>query len=67
MEPLGGTENPTSQSVHTLNLSGIVCGGGGKVLARSRMTFAPGQGVTMELSVRAEQPSAAQLVISAIA
>jgi coatomer protein complex subunit gamma len=67
MEPLGGTESPASSSVHTLNLSGIVCGGGGKVLARSRMTYASGQGVTMELSVRAEQEGAAQLVISAIA
>ena len=67
MEPLGGTETPASTSVHTLNLSGIVCGGGGKVLARSRMTYASGQGVTMELSVRAEQEEAAQLVISAIA
>ncbi|KAK9897067.1 coatomer subunit gamma [Cystobasidium minutum MCA 4210] len=67
MEPLGGTESPASTSVHTLNLSGIVCGGGGKVLARSRMTYASGQGVTMELSVRAEQEGAAQLVISAIA
>ena len=67
MEPLGGTEAPTSTSVHTLNLSGLVCGAGGKVLARSRMTFAAGQGVTLELSVRAERPEAAQLVISAIA
>lgn len=67
MEPLGGTQAPTSTSVHTLNLSGIVCGGGGKVLARSRMTFAAGTGVTMELTVRAEQEAAVQLVISAIA
>jgi coatomer protein complex subunit gamma len=67
MEPLGGSEVPSSTSVHTLNLSGLVCGGGGKVLARSRMTFAAGQGVTMELAVRAEQADAAQLVISAIA
>ena len=67
MEALGGTDAPTSTSVHTLNLSGLVCGGGGKVLARSRMTFTAGQGVTMELTVRAEQPAAAQLVISAIA
>ena len=67
MEPLGGTESPASATVHTLNLAGIVCGGAGKVLARSRMTFAAGQGVTLELSVRAEQEQAAQLVISAIA
>lgn len=67
MEPLGGTESPASTSLHTLNLSGIVCGGGGKVLARARMTFSSGQGVTLELNVRAEKPEAAQLVISAIA
>lgn len=67
MEALGGTETPGSTSVHTLNLSGIVSGGGGKVLARSRMTYAAGQGVTMELSVRAEQAGAAKLVLSAIA
>lgn len=67
MEPLGGTESPTSTSVHALNLSGIVCGGAGKVLARARMTYAPGQGVTLELAARAEQEIAAQLVLSAIA
>lgn len=67
MEPLGGTETASSTSVHALNLSGIVCGGAGKVLARARMTYAAGQGVTLELSARAEQEVAAQLVMSAIA
>ncbi|KAK4055614.1 coatomer subunit gamma [Microbotryomycetes sp. JL201] len=67
MEPLGGTEQPTSTSVHTLNLSGLVAGGGGKVLARARMTYQNGKGVTMELTVRAEKESAAQLVLNAIA
>ncbi|KAF7297049.1 Coatomer subunit gamma [Mycena indigotica] len=38
LEPLGGTESPTSSSVHTLS-SGLVTGGGGKVLVQSRMTF----------------------------
>ncbi|KZO95939.1 coatomer subunit gamma [Calocera viscosa TUFC12733] len=66
MEPLGGTEIPTSNSVHALTLSGLVTGGGGKVLARSRMTYSAGQGVTLELSVRAEKEAACQLVISAI-
>ncbi|KAG8910243.1 coatomer subunit gamma [Tulasnella sp. 408] len=66
MEALGGTENPQSTSVHTLNLSGLVTGGGGKVLARCRMTFSSGQGVTLELSARAEQESAARLVLAAI-
>ncbi|GAA5880472.1 hypothetical protein JCM1840_003548 [Sporobolomyces johnsonii] len=67
MEALGGTEAPTSASVHTLNMSGLVCGGAGKVLARARMTYQTGKGVVLELTVRAEQESAAQLVISAIA
>ncbi|KAF8665418.1 hypothetical protein AX16_000437 [Volvariella volvacea WC 439] len=66
MEPLGGTESPTSSSVHTLQLSGIVAGGGGKVLARCRMTFSRGQGVTLELSVRAERQEACNLVIAAV-
>ncbi|TNY19491.1 coatomer subunit gamma [Rhodotorula diobovata] len=67
MEALGGTEQPQSASVHTLNLSGLVCGGGGKVLARARMTYQSGKGVTMELTVRAENAGAAQLVLNAIA
>lgn len=67
MEALGGTEAPTSPTVHTLNMSGLVAGGGGKVLARARMTFQTGKGVTMELTVRAEEEGAAQLVINAIA
>lgn len=66
MEPLGGTEAPTSPSVHTLQLSGLVTGGGGKVLARCRMTFSKGQGVSLELGVRAEQENACALVVSAI-
>ncbi|KAF9225339.1 Coatomer, gamma subunit [Gyrodon lividus] len=66
MEPLGGTETPASLSVHTLQLSGLVTGGGGKVLVRCRMTFSKGQGVTLELGVRAEQESACALVVSAV-
>ncbi|KAG8219412.1 coatomer subunit gamma [Butyriboletus roseoflavus] len=66
MEPLGGTETPSSASVHTLQLSGLVAGGGGKALVRCRMTFSKGQGVTLELGVRAEQESACALIVSAI-
>lgn len=66
MEPLGGTEIPQSTSVHTLQLSGLATGGGGKVLARCRMTFSRGAGVTLELSVRAEKQEVCDLVISAI-
>ncbi|GAA5882162.1 hypothetical protein JCM16303_002256 [Sporobolomyces ruberrimus] len=67
MEALGGTESPASPTVHTLNMSGLVCGGGGKVLARARMTYQSGNGVVLELTVRAEKQEAANLVISAIA
>ncbi|KAK7063804.1 coatomer subunit gamma [Favolaschia claudopus] len=66
MEPLGGTEIPTSSSVHTLQLSGLVTGGGGKVLARCRMTFSQGVGVTLELGVRAEKQDVCQLVVNAV-
>ena len=66
MEPLGGTEVPTSTSVHTLQLSGLVMGGGGKVLVRCRMTFSHGEGVTLELGVRAEKQEACNLVLAAV-
>jgi len=66
MEPLGGTEIPTSSSVHTLQLSGLVTGGGGKVLVRCRMTFSQGVGVTLELGVRAEKQDVCQLVVNAV-
>ncbi|TFK26805.1 coatomer subunit gamma [Coprinopsis marcescibilis] len=66
MEPLGGSESPTSTSVHTLQLSGLATGGGGKVLARCRMTFSRDSGVTLELSVRAEKQEVCDLVIAAV-
>ena len=66
MQPLGGSEDPQSPTVHTLQLSGLVAGGGGKVLVRSRMTYAKGQGVSLELAVRAEKQESANLVVAAI-
>lgn len=68
MEALGGSEHPTSNSLHTLNLSGLVIGGGGKVLVRCRMTSSgqAGQGVSLELGVRAEKEQATKLVLAAI-
>jgi len=66
MEPLGGSEAPSSTSVHTLQLSGLVVGGGGKVLVRCRMTYSRGQGVTLELSVRAEKQEVCDLVLAAV-
>ncbi|KAJ3721911.1 coatomer subunit gamma [Lentinula raphanica] len=66
MEPLGGTETPQSTTVHVLQLSGLVIGGGGKVLARCRMTFSQGSGVMLELGVRAEKKEVCDLVLAAV-
>jgi coatomer subunit gamma len=67
MEPLGGSQNPASgTTVHTLQLSGLLTGGGGKVLTRCRMTFSRGEGVTLELGARGEKEEACRLVIAAI-
>ncbi|KIP11750.1 hypothetical protein PHLGIDRAFT_17901 [Phlebiopsis gigantea 11061_1 CR5-6] len=66
MQPLGGSEDPQSPSVHTLQLSGLVAGGGGKALVQCRMTYLKGQGVTLELAVRAEKQESADLVVAAI-
>ncbi|KAL9716375.1 coatomer subunit gamma [Leucoagaricus gongylophorus] len=66
MEALGGTETPSSTSVHTLQLSGLVAGGGGKVLVRCRMTYSRGEGVTLELGVRAEKQEICDLVLAAV-
>jgi len=66
MEALGGSDQPTSTSVHTLQLAGLV-GGSGKVLTRARMTFAAGEGVMLEVSVRAESEPVCRLIISTIA
>ena len=52
--------------MHELQLSGLVAGRGGKVLVRCRMTFSKGQGVTLELAVRAEKEESANLVVAAI-
>jgi len=65
MQPLGGSEDPQSTSVHILQLAGLVTGGG-SVLVRCRMTYSKAQGVTLELGVRAEKQESANLVVSAI-
>ncbi|KAI9454836.1 coatomer subunit gamma [Russula earlei] len=67
MEPLGGSQNAApGTTVHTLQLSGLLTGGGGKILARCRMTFSKGEGVTLEVGVRGEKQEACHLVIAAI-
>lgn len=68
MQALGGTEDPASTSVHTLQLAGLVigAGGAGKALVRCRMTYSKTQGVALELGVRAEKEEACSLIVSAI-
>jgi coatomer protein complex subunit gamma len=67
MEPLGGTQNPAAgTTVHTLQLSGLLTGGGGKILARCRMTYSRGEGVTLEVGVRGDKVEGCQLVMTAI-
>lgn len=72
LDPLGGTEVPTSTTVHTLNLAGSVVGasstgkGPAKVLVRARMTYSSTEGVGLELGVKAESEKAMGLIMSAI-
>ncbi|KAF0485587.1 Coatomer, gamma subunit [Gigaspora margarita] len=65
MSAVENTGTPQSSSVHTLLLSGIFFGGV-EVLAKSRMTFSPSTGVTMELSVRSSSQEISRTVISAV-
>lgn len=72
LEALGGTDTPTSSSVHTLNLAGSVVGVNAgkaslqKVLTRARMTYSSAEGVGLELAVRAQSDEAVGLMMSAI-
>ncbi|VDB94519.1 unnamed protein product [Peniophora sp. CBMAI 1063] len=63
---LGGSQTAGTGPVHTMQLAGLLIGGGGKVLVRCRMTHSRGEGVTLELVVRAEQQAACDLVLAAI-
>ena len=63
---LGGSQTAGSGPVHTMQLAGLLIGGGGKVLVRCRMTHSRGEDVTLELVVRAEQQPACDLVLAAI-
>lgn len=66
MEALGGSQNATNPAIHTMELSGLVCGGAGKALARARMAYEEDSGVTLEFSVRAESQNGLDLIINAI-
>ncbi|GAA5817605.1 hypothetical protein MFLAVUS_011153 [Mucor flavus] len=66
MQPLDDTSLPRNPNVHTLIMAGTFLTGE-KVLARCRMTFNSTSGVAFELSVRSEDPTISQIVLSAIA
>ncbi|KAL1918813.1 uncharacterized protein VTP21DRAFT_2835 [Calcarisporiella thermophila] len=66
MQPLEDTANPKSNTVHTLLLAGVLMGGG-RVLARCRMTYTSDEGVAIELTVRSESEATSAVVIGAIA
>ncbi|RCI07061.1 coatomer subunit gamma [Rhizopus stolonifer] len=66
MQPLDDTGLPRNPNVHTLLMAGIFLTGE-KVLVRCRMTFNSSSGVAFEMSVRSEDPTISQIVLSAIA
>ncbi|CAG8566045.1 9819_t:CDS:10 [Ambispora gerdemannii] len=66
MSDVENTATPQYTSLHTLLLSGTFLGGI-KVLAKSRMTYAPSSGVTMELKVRSQDIEISRFMIGAIA
>ncbi|KAL7314997.1 coatomer subunit gamma [Mucor circinelloides] len=66
MQPLDDTSLPRNPNVHTLIMAGTFLTGE-KVLARCRMTFNSSSGVAFEMSVRSEDATISQIVLSAIA
>ncbi|KAJ2773551.1 coatomer subunit gamma [Coemansia nantahalensis] len=66
MCPLDGALKPKSKAAHQAVFTGKWMGAA-KTVARTRMTFQKGSGVTMELAVRSEDPSVSQLVVAAVA
>ncbi|KAJ1871410.1 coatomer subunit gamma [Coemansia sp. RSA 990] len=66
MCPLEGALTPTSKAAHQAVFTGRWMGGA-KTVARTRMTYQKGAGVTMELAVRSEDPAVSELMVSAIA
>lgn len=65
LQPLEGTDQPSSPSMHTMKLSGRTISGA-KVVAMAKMVFSQRSGVTLKLSARSQDEGAAQLVLDAI-
>ncbi|KAJ2741637.1 coatomer subunit gamma [Coemansia sp. BCRC 34301] len=66
MCPLEGALKPKSKAAHQAVFTGKWLGRA-KTVARTRMTYQKGAGVTMELAVRSEDAAVSELVVSAIA
>jgi coatomer protein complex subunit gamma len=66
LQPLDGTDMPTSTTTHTLKLYGKTVTGG-RVAANIRMAFASKTGVTAKFTVRAEEEGVAALVLGSLA
>ncbi|KAJ2735983.1 coatomer subunit gamma [Coemansia sp. BCRC 34962] len=66
MCPLDNALAPRSKAAHKAAFTGKWLGRA-KTVARTRMAYQKGAGVTMELAVRSEDPAVSELVVSAIA
>lgn len=66
MQPLDDSSLPRNPNVHTLIMAGTFLTGE-KVLARCRMTFNSSTGVAFEMSVRSQDTTISQIILSAIA
>ncbi|KAJ1663361.1 coatomer subunit gamma [Coemansia sp. RSA 1813] len=66
MCPLEGALKPKSKAAHQAVFTGKWMGRT-KAVARTRMTYQKGAGVTMELAVRSEDQGVSELVVAAIA
>ncbi|KAJ1733985.1 coatomer subunit gamma [Coemansia biformis] len=66
MCPLEGALTPKSKAAHQAVFTGKWMGAA-KTVARTRMTYQKGAGVTMELAVRSEDPGVSELVVAAVA
>ncbi|KAJ1893002.1 coatomer subunit gamma [Kickxella alabastrina] len=66
MCPLEGALKPKSKAAHQAVFTGRWLGRT-RAVARTRMTYQKGTGVTMELAVRSEDHTVSELVVSAIA
>ncbi|KAJ2532805.1 coatomer subunit gamma, partial [Coemansia sp. RSA 1933] len=66
MCPLEGALKPKSKAAHQAVFTGKWMGRT-KAVARTRMTYQKGAGVTMELAVRSEDQGVSELMVAAIA